>query len=690
MSKHDTPEQTCHRRTLQHTKRLARITKDPRTFLLVYGVLVSLLLSGVYLYKPDLLHIIEYKIYDIMVRSLPASQEEGIPVIVDLDEESLADFGQWPWPRYRVALLLEKLKQAGVLSVGLDIIFSEPDRTSLGVLQQEILRELDIQFTFAGLPKDFYDNDRILANALLDTPFVLGYKFLFNQKKTRPSDCQLHPLDAIVRQGKQQNVDFTRLFYASDVLCSLPEFSKAVPASGFLNYTADKDGTIRRTPLFIHYNGHLYPSLALATLMQALHAQQVMLKMTSNGVESLSVKKHRIPLDSQGNLLIRYRGPQQGFDYFSARDILQDRIPHEKLQGKIVFLGASALGLEDTHPTPFSIRFPGVEVHATIVDNILKGEFLSRPYWIRGGEFLLILSLGILSSWLLIRTSALKSVLVLTMIATGLWYGSYWILLKYGMSVSPVMPILTLFSTFSVLTSSKFWFEEQKVKEQTKELLRIQDLTIFSLLSLVETRDNETGEHIIRTQHYVRTLAEQLATHPRFRDFLNRTNIEYLYKSASLHDIGKVGVPDSVLKKAGKFTPEDFEIMKKHTIYGREALARAEQALDDGKDSLFLCCAQELTYTHHERWDGSGYPQGLKENEIPISGRLMALADVYDALISKRVYKPAFSHEEAKAIIVRDKGKHFDPDVVDAFLKTENIFKKIAAEFSDSSSECPS
>ena len=221
---------------------------------------------------------------------------------------------------------------------------------------------------------------------------------------------------------------------------------------------------------------------------------------------------------------------------------------------------------------------------------------------------------------------------------------------------------------------------EKLVAERTRRLALTQAVTIESLATLAEYRDPETGGHIKRTQNYVKALAVHLKGHPRYRDGLNDGIIDLLYMSAPLHDLGKVGVPDNVLLKAGKLTDEEFEEMKKHTIYGEEALRITEQKL--GKDT-FLQYAREIAYTHQEKWDGSGYPQGLKGDEIPLPGRLMALADVYDALISKRVYKPPFPHEKAVEIIVEGKGKHFDPDVVDAFLELEDTFRNIALTFAD-------
>lgn len=223
---------------------------------------------------------------------------------------------------------------------------------------------------------------------------------------------------------------------------------------------------------------------------------------------------------------------------------------------------------------------------------------------------------------------------------------------------------------------------EELVHERTFELTLTQDATIYALATLAECRDQETGRHIKRTQRYLQVLAEHLKTNPRFRELHDNKIINLLYKSAPLHDIGKVGVPDSILLKKEKLTKEEFEEIKKHTIYGRDTLLRGEYELGN-RDSSFLRYGREIAYTHHEKWDGSGYPQGIFGEAIPVAGRLMAVADVYDALISKRVYKPAFSHEKSVEIMKNGKGVHFDPDILDAFLELEGEFQKVAYELSD-------
>ncbi|MES2606212.1 MAG: two-component system response regulator [Pseudomonadota bacterium] len=232
----------------------------------------------------------------------------------------------------------------------------------------------------------------------------------------------------------------------------------------------------------------------------------------------------------------------------------------------------------------------------------------------------------------------------------------------------------------------KATYLEEEVARRTAQLGALQDVTIHAMASLAETRDNETGNHIRRTQHYLKVLAEKLRYNPRFAHFLNDDKtIDLLFKSAPLHDIGKVGIPDRILLKPGRLTPDEFETMKTHTTLGRDAILHAEQEL--GIEMPFLRYAKEIAYSHQEKWDGSGYPEGLSGDDIPISARLMAVADVYDALISKRVYKEAMSHEKAVAIIEEGRAKHFDPDMVDTFLAVQGEFLRIATQYADGDAE---
>ena len=221
----------------------------------------------------------------------------------------------------------------------------------------------------------------------------------------------------------------------------------------------------------------------------------------------------------------------------------------------------------------------------------------------------------------------------------------------------------------------------QSLTAAKEEAVKAKEAIILAMASLAETRDNDTGNHLLRTQHYVRALAEACLARGHFTGELDAVAIDLLCKSAPLHDIGKVGIPDSILLKPGRLDPEEYEIMKTHAEIGRAAIATAERHL--GTCTPFFEMAQAIAHTHHEKWDGSGYPRGLKGEEIPLCGRLMAVADVYDALVSERVYKKAMPHDEAVALIVADRGRHFDPVLTDVFREIAPSFRAVHDRFSD-------
>jgi putative two-component system response regulator len=227
------------------------------------------------------------------------------------------------------------------------------------------------------------------------------------------------------------------------------------------------------------------------------------------------------------------------------------------------------------------------------------------------------------------------------------------------------------------MTLGKFTVERGRANTAGREKTAAQRLMVQTLLSLTEVRDAETGRHSLRTQQYARVLAESLATHPDFRAYLTRERIDLLSTLAPLHDIGKVGVPDHVLNKPGALTADELAEMRKHPVLGRDVILKAEARVGV-RDDATLEMAKAIVYTHHERWDGAGYPQGLRGTAIPVAGRVMSLVDVYDAVRTRALYQKSLSHDDTVEFIVKGKGTHFDPAVVDAFLGVAARFKIIS------------
>ena len=247
----------------------------------------------------------------------------------------------------------------------------------------------------------------------------------------------------------------------------------------------------------------------------------------------------------------------------------------------------------------------------------------------------------------------------------------------------PVSPAIVLarVRTHLLLAEARDFLKDEK-RGLERQLGTIQNVAIHAFASMAETRDDETVSHNLRMQHYVKLLAEKLRNHPRFSGVLTDEVIDLLFRSVPLHDIGKVGVPDRVLLKQGALDDEEFEVMKTHTTIGYDAIVRAQSVL--GADGEFLKYAKEMAHSHHEKWDGSGYPLGLRGEDIPISARLVALADAYDILISRRPHKPPIPHDETVQILLAAKGTHFDPDIFDAFMQAQQEFRDIAARHPDS------
>jgi adenylate cyclase len=507
---------------------------------------------------------------------------------------------------------------------------------------------------------------------------VLGYALTFDGPASTPSPCLLHPLNAAIVRPPEAD-DLSPFFRASGAICTLPVLERAARASGFLNATADADGILRRVPLIMELDGRLYPGLALAAVMAEAPTRAVTVRVENGNALQLSIDDRIVPLDGRGNMRLRYRGGKRTFRYVSAADVLAERAPADAFRGALVFVGATALGAREVVATPLDTHVPGVEIQATAADNLLQEDFIHRSQYAATVEtaFALLAALAVL---LVARAglgwgSAGAAVCLLL-----LWRGSLWRLSTAGEFLSPLFPALGVIAALVATTVTKFLVERRRAEHAGRKTEMSQRLLVQSLLSLTAARDPATGQHACRTQRYTRLLAEQLASHPKFREYLTPERIDLIATLAPLHDIGKVAIPDCLLNKPGTLTREELVEMRKHPAYGRDVILQAERRAGAAGDDPMLVLAKEIVYTHHERWDGTGYPQGLVDEQIPIAGRLVALVDVFDALTTRRVYRPPLPVHTAIDLIVEERGKHFDPAVVDAFLKVAPVLRVASLE----------
>jgi CHASE2 domain-containing sensor protein len=629
----------------------------PRQLACLSGLVPTIVVAALTVYRPPYLANLEFSVYDTLLRAAQVHRPDSRIVIVDVDERSLSAIGQWPWRRDVIGALITRLRDLGASTVALDIVFAESDR---------------YEGTGAGA-----STDAALAETLRAGRVVLGYALTFDDTRNGPSECAQHPLAlAVIRPRDEQGHD--PFFRATGAICSLPILTQAAGASGFLNAAPDPDGLLRRVPLLLEFEGRVYPALALAAVAAASRARDVALRVLNVNAASLMLDGLTVPLDGKSNLLVRYRGAKRTFPYVSAADVLSGLAGASTFADKLVFVGTTALGTREVVATPLDTLFAGVEVQATVADNLLQQDFIHRPEYGVALETQVVLGLGVAAALLVGRFGIAWGALAAAACLAAAWAGSFSQLSARGIFVSPLFPTLGLTSALATIAVGWFTLEHRRANRAVQDRTTSQRLMVQSLLSLTSVRDAETGKHSRRTRQYTRVLAQQLATHPNFQHFLTSQNIDLLSSLAPLHDIGKVGVPDQLLNKPGKLTSEEFAEMQKHPAHGRDVIVSAEQ--DVGvRDDAILAMAKDIVYTHHEKWDGTGYPEGLRGTEIPIAGRVMAVVDVYDAIRSRRVYRQPMSHDEAEAFIVKGKGTHFDPDVIDAFVKVSDILRALSA-----------
>jgi adenylate cyclase len=601
---------------------------------------------------PTLFARLDYAAYDLMTSLSGSQSPTGRVVVVEIDEQSLASIGQWPWRRDLLARFVATLLDAGASAIAFDVVFAELDRHA----------------------SPDRDPDGAFAKAIGNGRVVLGYAFTFGSTTARDGSCPAHPLSLVTLHADA--AVSSDLFQASGAVCNLSRLTEAVSASGFLNAGPDADGILRRLPVLIEFEGRVYPSLALAAVLMATGSREPVLRIDGPNIASLIVNDRVVRLDGKGNVLLRYRGPKNTFARISATDVIDGLFAPDAFRGRIAIVGATALGERGTLATPTDRLFNGVEVQATAADNLLRGDVVYRPQFAPVGEALLAVAFALAIGIVVARRGPSGGGLTTAIAVGGTWFAAVRLLSTYHALLSPVIPTLGGMTALAAAVLAFVAGEHRRADRASSKLAESRRLMVQSLLSLTEMRDETTGLHSRRTQAYARLLAERLAKHPRFRQYLTPDRIELFASLAVLHDIGKVGVPDALLNKPGILTVDEMGEMRKHASYGRTVIMRAEEHVGVRDDDV-LEMAKEIVYTHHERWDGRGYPNGLQGEEIPIPGRLMMLVDVYDAVTGRRVYHQPLSHEAARSMILSGRGTYFEPAVVDAFLDIAPAFERV-------------
>jgi len=631
-------------------------------------ILVSLFIFGnhYFLYKSDFVKFSDYKIYDVISSSVyedKALLKQSHVVVVDIDERSLRALGQWPWPRVVLAELVSKIDSLNATAIGLDIIFPEKDRTSPFEINKFYKNFFGIDGVMQNLPKALQNNDAIFASVLEDTATTLSL-YLSNDYLAEQG-CQ--NINAIAIDTS--SLALQKYKYA---LCNMPLLHSSATYQGFVNSSIDDDGVLRRVALFKEYNRKVIPNFALALLLntQSDFKQENATKFTLFGIT--------LKTDKETNILLNFYN-KQWYKKVSAIDILNDAVLPDMIRGKIVIVGSSAVGLHDQIVIKDGKKIIGSKIHVTMIDNILNSEYFIQLSHYKIVNISLSLFITLVLFFLLI-TNRNSYILFLFFATLLLSFAATYYFIAQGVYISIAYFLLPFLIHFFIVSFLYIFIDAHERHIFTQELNKSHIALLDSMVHVAEVHDLETGAHILRTKKYIKVLAEYIYSKGVYSRELSAEKIDMMYATAPLHDLGKVGIEDAILKKEGKLTPMEYEVMKTHADLGRHII---NNAISSYKENEFFIMARNIAHYHHEKWDGTGYPEGLKGEEIPLESRFMALADVYDALVSRRVYKEAFSFEETNKIIIDGRGKHFDPILVDSFIEIKDLFREIAQKYSD-------
>ncbi|MFW2580311.1 CHASE2 domain-containing protein [Aliarcobacter butzleri] len=420
----------------------------------VLSLSLSIFLSAIYIFFPSLPDSLDNRLRDYLFTirgELPHNQNI---VIVDIDETSIKSLGQWPWSRDKLAKILENLTLSNVGIVGLDIVFAEEDRTS----PHKILQDLKIY------KKDVPNYDLEFANVVENSPVILGYQFDLVKKDN--TNAKVPQIPAIfIEKDKPQDKSY--LIEAYNTILNIPQIQDKAYSSGFFNNIPDDTGIIRSVPLIISYDDTIYPSLALEVIRVINDTQKVVVQYDENGISNIVLDDISIPTDRYGRMLINFRGAERSFKYISAIDIYNNSFDKREIDGKIVLIGTSAAGLFDLRATPFDSIFPGVEVHANIIDNILMQDFIYKASWLDGANILIIFVLSIIVVMLTTYTTFWANPIIFISFSISYLFLVYNLLFDYGIVLNILFPIATVLIA-SIMTTLFDYFYNIKKEEAIK------------------------------------------------------------------------------------------------------------------------------------------------------------------------------------------------------------------------------
>ncbi len=426
----------------------------------IMGIVICVVMIVLYIWQPTMLQQADRQIYDTFLRANGGGEPSPTPALLDLDEKSLEEFGQWPWPRHLIAKLVAILTEYGAAAIGLDIILAEPDNSSVISLQKSFQKHFDIEIPLNDIPKNLHVTDLIFASIVAQTRTVLGVYCRFGGEKIRlPNDLPLN--EGVVERTIVNGIAPKKyLLKAKGLTLPLPEL-RAVAPIGSLNVAPDPDGIIRSVPLITQIDDRIIISLSLRSLMRGLNQNTIMLIGGPDGLQAVRVGKYTIPVTPDGRFIVPFRGPRGYYPTFRAADVLNKKVKPEDIAGRVFIVGTSAPGLLDIRATHFDSVYPGAEVHTTVIDAILSDRSIKMPPWIPGAQISATSLVGILSTIVFSLAPAIVYLpILIILMLSPVWISSS--IFKTGVYISPLYTMLTVAALALSLLAVRFWQEAKQ------------------------------------------------------------------------------------------------------------------------------------------------------------------------------------------------------------------------------------
>ena len=473
-------------RGIEGLRLLSDNSRSLRPTLLLSSLLLTILLSGIYLLYPRTIEILNLKVTDLILASAKAPEPNLDIVTVAIDEASVEKYGQWPWPRNRLAQLLEEITTGGAKSTGINIIFAEQDRTSPQRWQETLQNDFGYVIDTSGIPSDILDHDTYLANILTKGSYVLGYTFLFNNNASSPLKGTLHPVSLTKKRGDDSLTPVDHFYQAKGVIGNYEVLAEAVSGSGFLNGTPDIDGTLRRLPLLIEYDGRLYPSFALAVLMQFRDQDQLLVTSDSDQITHLSLTDYQIPIDRHGNFLLGTNRPEKSTQ-LSATAVLEGKVQPNFFRDKIVLVGLTAAGLTQKYPTPVAPAVSLLDLHKYSIESLTSDLPTIRTsqfsLWETMTSFLFCLTLAVCVA----HFSTVLAIMSCLLAAGLSWLAAAIIYQNSGYLFSPLLPTISITLNSCLLLTLKFHYFQQQARAEAGDTVLLLKSSETSLQSILNT-----------------------------------------------------------------------------------------------------------------------------------------------------------------------------------------------------------